>query len=292
MASMKEIKQRIVNVSSTENIIRAMDLVASTKLNRARERLEGVRPIYREVKRVLMEIGREEGAKDNVYYAERNVGSSLYIIITADQGFSGAYNANIASKALEHMHGKKEKILIVGGKGYEFLIQKKKNIIRKIIDLPDAQVYYGTESIARWVLDLYLSGEVDEVYVAYTYFENVLSHEPRVEKLLPAPLDYKGISGENNRIYEPDLDTFIDHVIFLYMHMCLFTAFTEAHTSEQAARMVSMDAAAKNADEMIEELTHMYNRKRQAAITQELSEIIGGTNIINKGEPDDSKEYR
>ncbi|MFY9390400.1 MAG: ATP synthase F1 subunit gamma [Limnochordia bacterium] len=290
MASMKEIKQRIENVSSTENIIRAMDLVASTKLHRLRERLEGVRPIYRELKRVAAEIGREEKVKANVFYAERNVRSSLYIVITADQGFSGAYNANIASKALEHMEGKKEKILAVGAKGLEYFTQKKKNIIRKLIDLPDAHVYYGTESLAGWVQDLFLSEQVDEVFVAYTRFHNVLSYEPCVEKLLPVPTNGEP-GGFSSRKYEPDLETFIENVIFLYLHMCLFAAFTEAHTSEQAARMVSMDAAQKNAEEMIEKLIHMYNRKRQAAITQELSEIIGGSNIINKGDPDD-KEYR
>lgn len=288
MASMKEIKQRIENVSSTRNIIRAMDLVASTKLNRLRERLEGVRPIRSHLKRVITEIGREEKAQNNVYYAVRNVQNSLYIVITADQGFSGAYNANVVSAAMEHMQGKHEKLLVVGAKGLEYFTQKQKNIIRKVVDLPDAQVYYGTESLARWVQSLYLSGEADEVYIAYTRFRNVLSQEPCVERLLPAPLSIGRLAGSSWRKYEPDLDTFIENTIFLYLHMSLFAAFTEAHTSEHAARMVSMNAAQKNAEEMIEKLTHMYNRNRQAAITQELSEIIGGSNIINKGEPDDS----
>lgn len=289
MSSMKEIKQRIANVSSTEQIVKAMDMVASTKLRRARAQLEGVRFIYHELKRILEELGSQEEAKTHVFYAEREVKNSLYIILTSDRGFSGGYNANIIAKALEHMNqGKNEKILVVGSKGYDYFKKKNKNIVRKIIDIADAQVYYGTESIAKWVTDLYLSGEVEEVFIAYTHFENVLSYVPYVEKLLPVVTGDTDPDEQSVRKYEPDIHTFIDHQIPLYLHMNLFRAFSESHTSEEAARMVSMDAAGKNAEEMIEELTRMYNRQRQAAITQELSEIVGSTNILSKGGVHDS----
>jgi F-type H+-transporting ATPase subunit gamma len=289
VSSMKDIKQRIANVSSTKQIIKAMDIVASTKLQRARAQLEGVRPIYRELKRIVEELDSIEKAKKHIFYKERQVKSSLYIILTSDQGFSGAYNANIIAKVLEHMNeGKKEKILAVGSKGYEYFKKKGKNIIRKIFDVADAQMYYGTESIAKWLTGLYLSGEVDEVFIAYTHFENVLNYVPYIEKLLPIVTEAIDTSDESHRKYEPDIDTFIDNIIPLYMHMNLFRAFSESHTSEQAARMVTMDAAGKNAEEMIEKLTRMYNRKRQAAITQELSEIVGSTNILNKGGVHDS----
>lgn len=289
MSSMKEIKQRIANVSSTEQIIKAMDIVASTKLQRARAQLEGVRPIYYELKRTVEELGCREEAQTNVFYTQREVRSSLYIILTSDRGFSGGYNSSIIAKALAHMNqGKNEKILVVGSKGYEYFKKRKKNIIRKIIDLPDAQVYYGTESIAKWVINLYHSGEVDEVFIAYTHFQNVLSYVPYVEKMLPVVTGAHEIDDYSEMKYEQGIDTFIDHVIPFYLHMNLFRAFSESHTSEQAARMVNMDAAGKNAEEMIEELTRMYNRKRQAAITQELSEIVGSTNILNKGGRHDS----
>lgn len=288
MSSMKEIKQRIANVSSTEQIIKAMDIVASTKLQRARAQLEGVRPIYHELKRQVEEVGTQEEAKSHVFYAEREVGSSLYIVLTSDRGFSGGYNAGILAKALAHMNqGKREIIFVVGAKGYEELRKQRKNIIRKIIGLPDAQVYYGAERLAKWVIDLYQSGEVDEVFVAYTHFENVLSYVPYVERLLPV-VTATGSRTESERKYEPTLATYIDHLIPIFLHMSLFRAFSESHTSEQAARMVSMDAAGKNAEEMIAELTRMYNRKRQAAITQEISEIVGSTNILHKGGRHDS----
>lgn len=289
MTSMRDIKQRIANVKSTEQIIKAMDMIASTKLHKARAQLEGVRPIYRKLKCIVEELGSQEEAETHVFYQERQVRNSLYIILTSDRGFSGGYNVNIIAKALEHMdQGKNEKILVVGSKGYEYFKKRKKNIIRKITDVADEQMYYGTESIAKWVTNLYLSGEADEVFIAYTHFENVLSYVPYVEKLLPVPIVAIDMADKSNRKYEPDTHTFIDHIIPLYLHMNLFRAFSESHTSEQAARMVSMDAAGKNAEEMIEELTRMYNRKRQTAITQELSEIVGSANILHKGGIDES----
>src|SRR5699024_8238320 len=135
-------------------------------------------------------------------------------------------------------------------------------------------------NLAEWVSELYLSGEVEEVFIAYTRFENVLSYTPQVERLLPVAtgVELEGLENSDEKKYEPNLATFIDHVMPLYLHMSLFRAFSEAHTSEHAARMVNMDAAGKNASDLIKDLTSMYNRKRQASITQELSEIVGGAN--------------
>lgn len=284
MSSMRDIKQRIANVGSAEQIIKAMDMVASTKLIKARAQLEGVRPIYNDMRRVVDELGGQTDAQKHIYYKNREVKSSLYIIITSDRGLSGSYNSNVLAKALEHIgQGKNDKILVIGSKGYEYLKRKNKKITRSIIDLNDAQVYYGSESIAKWLTEFYLSGEVEEVFIAYTKFETVLSNVPIVEKLLPVVVDNKMRKEDSNRIYEPSTTAFIDHMIPLYLHMSLFRALSESHTSEQAARMVNMDAAGKNAEEIIEDLTRMYNRKRQAAITQELSEIVGSANILNKG---------
>ncbi|WP_344912190.1 ATP synthase F1 subunit gamma [Amphibacillus indicireducens] len=282
---MRDIKQRIENVRSTEQIIRAMDMVASTKLQKARRQLEGVRPMYHELKRVVEEIGNKEEVEDHPFYFERKVKNSLYIVLTSDRGLSGSYNVNVLAHALKHMNeGKNEKILVVGSKGNEYFKKRNKNIIRKITNIADARVYYGTENLAEWVSELYLSGEVEEVYIAYTRFENVLSYTPQVERLLPVAtgVELEGFGNSDEKKYEPNLATFIDHVMPLYLHMSLFRAFSEAHTSEQAARMVNMDAAGKNASDLIKDLTSMYNRKRQAAITQELSEIVGSANFLSK----------
>jgi F-type H+-transporting ATPase subunit gamma len=287
MSSMRDIKQRIENVRSVEQIIKAMDMVASTKLVKIRSQLEGVRPIYHELKRVVEEVGSLEGSKDHTFYKEREVKNSLYVVITSDRGLAGSYNANITAKALEHMNQDKNvKVITVGAKGYEFFKKKGKNIVQSVVDVVDSQVYYGSESLAKWLINYYIQGEADEMFIAYTHFINVLNYVPVVDKLLPFKV--KETSFDDDRKYEPDLHSFIDHMIPLYLHMNLFRAFSESHTSEQAARMVNMDAAGKNASEIIEELTHLYNRKRQTAITEELNEIFGSVNILNKGGLDGS----
>ncbi len=281
MSSTRSIKQRIDNVSSVEQLIRAMDMVASTKLIKARSQLEGVRPIYNQLKFIVEKIGRQEEAKNHVYYKEREVKSSLYIILTSDKGLSGGFNANISHKALEHMEGKNEKLLIVGFKGNDFFHKHGKTISKSVIDVSDTQVYYGSESLSRWSTDKFLSGEVDEVFVCYTDFINVLNYEPIIERMLPV-CPWNGESEDSEIKYEPDIGVFIDEMVPLYLHMNLFRAFSEAHTSENAARMVSMDAAGKNAEEVIEDLTRQYNRIRQAAITSEITEIVGSRSVMNK----------
>ena len=157
--------------------------------------------------------------------------------------------------------------------------------------MADAQLYYGSKNISKRIREFYLSGRVDEVFICYTKFENVLTTVPVVEKLLPINGKADGESDMedvyNNKKYEPSLNEYIEHVVPLYLHMSVFRALSESHTSEQAARMVNMDAAAKNASDLVDDLTSLYNRKRQAAITQELNEIVAGANILKKGGIDD-----
>ena len=281
MVSMRDIKDRIANVSSTEQIINAMDAVASSKLHKIRAQMEGVRPLYNELKRQVEKAGSYEAAATHTFYQQRDIKSSLYVVITSDQGFAGSYNTNILKKALEHMNeGKNEKILVIGSKGRDYFRSHNKNIIREITDISDSKMYFGTEDLAKWITDIYLSEEVDEIFIAYTDFKNVMSHEARIEKMLPiVEMLSEKRESEVEQEYEQGIETFIDHVVPLYLHMNLFRAFSESHTSEQAARKVSMDAASTNAEDIIDDLKLQYNRQRQAAITQELSEIIGGSNI-------------
>lgn len=288
MSSMRSIKQRIENVSSVEQIIKAMDMVASTKLVRSRAQLEGVRPIYNKLKTSVEEVGAKEDAKTNIFYDQRQAKKSLYIILTGNRGLAGGYNTNISKKALEHMNqGKNERVIVVGSKGYEFFIMNNKNIVHSIVDVSDENVYYGSENLANKAIDLYLSGDVEEVFVAYTRFKNILTQEPTIEKILPIkPNEIKKAQAKEIK-YEPSLKEYISHMVPLYMHMNLFRTFSEAHTSELAARMVNMDAAGKNAEEILEDLNRLYNRKRQASITQELSEIVGSVSVLNKGGLDD-----
>ena len=217
-----------------------MDLVASTKLQRVRAQLEGARPIYYELKRITEEVGRLQSAQSHVFFRDQEVKNTLYIIITSDRGLSGSYNANITAKALEHMNqGKNEMLFIIGAKGYEFFKKKNKNIIRTVVDVADAQVYYGAERVAHWVIDHYLSGKVQEVFLAYTRFKTVLNHEPLVERLLPLEKNTVSLPSGYGRKYNryPCLHRPIGP---LYLHMNLFRAFSESHTSEQAVWSIWM----------------------------------------------------
>lgn len=281
MSSMKDIKQRKANVTTTKHIVKAMDMVSSTKLQKARARLEGARPIYNEIKNIIDDLKSNEEARNYFFEVSREVKSSAYIIMTSDKGLCGGYNTNVSEKALAHMNeGKNEKILIIGSKGSEYFKSHNKNIFRRITDISETQIYEDSCRMGKFIASLYDSGEVDEVFIAYTHFESTLNHIPVVEKLLPIS-DGSDETLKNSKMkYEPDIISFIDHVMPLYLHMYLFAASSESLACEHAARMFNMESASKNANEIIDDLNRMYNRKRQAAITQELTEIVGGANIL------------
>lgn len=281
MASMKDIKQRISNVSTTRQIIRAMDMVAGTKLHKARLRLDGIRPLYGEMQQRMADLSHCEEAAEHAFAAHRAIKNTAYIVITSNKGLCGSYNNNIAQKALEHMEqGKNEKIVAIGAKGCEYFRKYHKNILYRITDIPEVQIYETAGRLGELASSLYLSGEVDEVYVAYTYFESTLNHVPRVERVLPLPLESGGVPRGEEMRYEPDVPTFLEHLVPFYLHTVFFAASSEALACEYAARMMNMDSAGKNATDVIDDLQRMYNRKRQAAITQELSEIVSGANLL------------
>ncbi|NLF35187.1 MAG: ATP synthase F1 subunit gamma [Clostridiales bacterium] len=281
---MKGIKQRINNVSSTRQIIRAMDMVAGTKLHKARARLDGIRPLYHEMQERIAALSHCEEAASHLFAARRPIKHTAYVVITSNKGLCGGYNNNVSELALAHMEqAGGEKVIAVGAKGAEYFRRAHKNILYRITDIPEVQVYETAARLGELAASLYLSGEADEVYVAYTHFESTLSHQPRLERVLPLPVGTGGALRRAKMKYEPDVHTFIDHITPMYLHTCFFAASSEALACEYAARMVAMDSAGKNATEVLDDLRRMYNRKRQAAITQELSEIVGGANILDQG---------
>lgn len=277
-------------MSSVGKIINAMEMVASTKLIKAGQVLDGIRPMQIDLQRIINDLARIDETNEHLYFKERKVNNSLYIVMTSDRGLSGGFNSNIGKAALAHMNeGKNEKMVVIGSKGIDFFNKHQKNIVRSVYDISDDNVYYGAESIAQTLLDRYLTGDVDEVYIAFTYFKNVLTLEPRIMKLLP--IDVSAFDeilkqtkvSEQEALYEPTLEEFIDHIVPLYLHMSIFRAFSESHTSENAARMINMDTAGKNAEDLVEDLNRQFNRKRQEAITQELNEIVGSAASMKKG---------
>lgn len=282
MSSMKDIRQRMANVRATKQVLSAMNMVSATKLHRARMRLEGILPLHLDMKKAVDDLERFAEIQNHALAAGREVKSTAYILITSDKGLCGSYNRDICEKALEHMNaGKNEKIISIGAKGCQYFKRRDKQILRRVTNTLEAQIYEGAGRLGELSGSLYASGEADEVYVAYTQFDSTLRHVPRVERLLPLFGESDGIRQRDGGMrYEPGAVPFLEHILPLYLHMCFFAALSHSIACEHAARMINMESAGKNAAEIIEDLKQMYHRKRQAAITQELSEIIGSANIL------------
>lgn len=274
MSSTQEIKQRIKNIESVEQLVRAMYMVASTQLRHSNNVLNGVSPIVKELRRKISELARLDSVRDLPYFEERPIRNSLYIVFSGDQGLAGAYNGKLEKFAAEKIKGKNEKIIAIGAYGSRFFYKNGKNVIQNIIGLPNPKIYYKSKDIADQLVKSFLEGECDEVFLISTEFENVLSSNPKIERVLPLRLEEAKTSHE---IFEPGLEPYVDNLLHFYMHMLIFMTFAEAKTSEQASRMLAMDTAGANAKDLVEDLQRKLNRQRQQEITQELAEITGQT---------------
>ena len=286
MATMKAIKKRISSVNNTKKIMKAMDLVAASKLQKARSRLDDVLPLYDNIKLVMDGIKASVRAGDEIAFAEeRDVKSIAYIVLTSDRGLCGGYNVNVAKEALACINaneGKQEKILSIGSKGAEYFRRRDKNVIYKSTGASEAMAFEDAELLGERVASMYKSGEIDEAYIIYTHFESILTHSPCIEKLLPIRTE-PDESGEQEPIemsYDPDIGTFISYAVPMYLNVTIYGAMMESAVCEYASRMTSMDSATRNATEIIEDLTLDYNRKRQGLITQEITEIVSGANAL------------
>ena len=286
MATMKAIKKRISSVNNTKKIMKAMDLVAASKLQKAKSRLEAVRPLFDNMKPVMDCIKAGVGAYDDVPFAARPHASNIaYVILTGDRGLCGGYNVNVAREAMLSMgknEGSREMLITVGTKGWEYFRRRNKNIVLRTYGASEITTFETAESIGNKLATMYTSGEIDEAYLVYTHFESVLSHVPKTEKLLPisAEADDGAPYAIADMSYDPDIATFITYAVPMYLNVMIYGAMIESSVCEYAARMTSMDSATGNASDIIDGLTLEYNRKRQSMITQEITEIVSGANAL------------
>jgi len=277
---MKAIKRRIASVDTTKKIMKAMDMVAAAKLQKAKTRLEGVRPFAAEARNILSAIDYEE-ARGNMFFKPRKVTHTAYVVITSDRGLCGSHNVNLTEKVLSHIGAaQNERIIAVGLKGHEYFSARGKNILRTYPDVSETVFYADAMRIADYMTSLFTSGEVDEVYAAYTQFESALTHVPRIVKILPLPLRLAAAPRADDMRYDPDVHSFLDHTIPMFLNAFVYAALIESSACEQAARMISMESAVDNASDIISKLTRTYNRRRQTAITQEISEIVSSANTM------------
>ena len=277
---MKEIKTRIKSVESTKQITKAMELVSSSKFRKAKERAESARPYFNTLYNTVQDIAKNTSNSRNVFLKERKVNNVCYIVIAGDRGLAGGYNSNILKAVIAHNKLGTGKVITVGKKAKEYLSKRGYEVI-DYIESVEKCVYEDANRVAQAAMEAYKNGEVDEVNLVYTEFISALSQEPKIVKLLPVTIDNTNTEKEVKKgkaavQYLPSADAVLGYVLPKYVSGSVYGAIAESFASEQAARRTAMESATDNANEMISKLELVYNRARQAAVTQEISEIVGG----------------
>ena len=277
MASMRDIKRRKSSITSTQQITKAMKLVSTVKLQKARAHAEATDPYFNYMYRTVSSMLAKSGNLEHPYL---KAGDS-----TSNRGLAGGYNSNIV-KLITHGDFKKEEIDIyaVGAKGEELLTSKGYHIVESAPEMMEDLTYEDAAALCKRVLKAFTDGQVGEIYLAYTHFKNTVTQEAKLIKLLPVELDESGADEkEDSNIlmnFEPNPEEALELIIPKYVTSLFYGALVESFASENGARMQAMDSATSNAEDMISDLTLKYNRARQGSITQELTEIIAGANAI------------
>ena len=284
MASMRDIKRRKNSVTSTQQITKAMKLVSTVKLQKARTRAEKTNPYTDQMYKTVSSMMKKSGTIIHPYLSAGDSNRKAVIVITSNRGLAGGYNSNVV-KLITGSDFKKEDLDIyaLGSKGNDLLARRGYKIVQNRSDIMEDPTYTDAMELCRTVLDSFAKGEVGEIYLAYTHFKNTVTHIPTLIKLLP--VDASGMEeAEDSNImmnFEPNTEEALDMIIPKYVTSLFYGALVESVASENGARMQAMDSATSNADEIISDLTLKFNRARQGAITQELTEIIAGANAIN-----------
>lgn len=290
MASTIDIKRRRVSIQSTQQITKAMKLVSTVKLQRAKGRAEQVKAYFNAMYETVNSMLGKVGNTENPYLKPGESTKKAVIVITSNRGLAGGYNSNVV-KLITRGELKKEDLVIysVGKKGRDALARYGYDIKEDFSDVIEEPQYPDAQKISATVLDAYLKGEIGEIYIAYTVFKNTVSHIPTLLKLLPvdpgavskdAPAKEEGEAKTAPMNFEPADDEALGLIMPKYVTSLVYGGLVEAVASENGARMQAMDSATSNAEEMIEELTLLFNRVRQGTITQELTEIIAGAEAI------------
>ena len=285
MASMRDIKRRKNSVTSTQQITKAMKLVSTVKLQKARTRAEKTNPYTDQMYKTVCSMLRKSGNINHPYLTANESTKKAVIVITSNRGLAGGYNSNVVKLITNGDFNKEDlELYTLGSKGYDMLSRRGYNIKENRSEIMDDPTYDDAMKLCKVVLDSYAKGEIGEIYLAYTHFKNTVTHIPTLVKLLPVDTEgFEEAEVEDNLMmnFEPNTEEALDMIIPKYVTSLFYGALVESVASENGARMQAMDSATSNADEIISDLTLKFNRARQGAITQELTEIIAGANAIN-----------
>lgn len=287
MASMRDIKRRKDSIQSTQQITKAMKLVSTVKLQRAKARAESSKPYFDKMYQTVQSILSKSGNINHPYLIPNGSSKKAIIVVTSNRGLAGGYNNNVVKMVIDSgMTPDKVDIYGIGKKGVDALARRGYSIVCDNSEVINEPTFSDAAAMGKKVLDAYLAGEIGEIYLAYTVFKNTVVHIPKLVKLLPVEIqtleeEKEAQTKDAPMNYEPEAEESLDMIIPKYMNSTIYGAFIEAAASENGARMQAMDAATSNADEMISTLSLVYNRARQGAITQELTEIISGAEALN-----------
>jgi F-type H+-transporting ATPase subunit gamma len=287
MAGGKEIRTQIKSIQNTQKITKAMEMVAASKMRRAQDRMAASRPYSEKMRAVIGHLAYAHTEYRHSYLEEREAQNVGYIIVSSDRGLCGGLNNNMFRMLLRNMKEWDDKgvgveLCTIGQKGFQFFRRINAQIVADKSHLGDAPRVTDVIGAVKVMLDRYTAGEIDRLFIVFNQFVNTMTQKPTVEPLLPLP---RGEISEDLRhhwdyIYEPDAKPVLDGLMVRYIESLVYQGVVENIACEQAARMVAMKAASDNAGNLIKELQLVYNKARQAAITQELSEIVSGAAAV------------
>ena len=289
MAGSKEIRTKIKSVQNTRKITKAMEMVAASKMRKAQERMRAARPYSEKIRRLAANLSQAliTDYRHPFLVKPANVKRVGLIVVTTDKGLCGGLNTNILRQAMNSMRqwegsGVNDiRVTAIGNKGLGFMQRLGAKVVSQATHMGDTPHLEKLIGPIKVVIDAYQAGEIDAVYIAYTRFINTMKQEPVIEQLLPLTGERLGTPETNwDYLYEPDAQTVIDDLLIRYVEALIYQSVAENMASEQSARMVAMKAATDNAGSVIKELQLVYNKARQAAITKEISEIVGGAAAI------------
>ena len=287
MAVGKEIRTKIASIKNTQKITRAMEMVAASKMRKTKDRMQATRPYSVKIGQIIKHLAQANPEYKHTFLVPREVKRVGVIVVSSDRGLCGGLNSNLFRKTLgEFIQWENANIEVdvctIGSKAFSFFGNLKVNLVGQASKLGDSPHLHDIVGIIKIMLDAYEAGNIDELYVVSNEFVNTMTQRPTIEQLLPVvahELD-ENLSGHWDYIYEPDAKEVLDHLLTRFIESKVYQGLVENNACEQAARMVAMKSASDNAGNLIGELQLIYNKARQAAITQEISEIVAGAAAV------------
>ena len=287
MAVGKEIRVKIASIKNTQKITRAMEMVAASKMRKTKDRMQATRPYSQKIGQIIKHLAHANPEYKHSFLVQREVKRIGIIVISSDRGLCGGLNANLFRKTLTQLTewekaGIEIDVCAIGTKASGFFSNLKSNLVGQVTKIGDTPHLNDIIGIIKIMLDAYLEGRIDELHVVSNEFVNTMTQRPHIDRLLPVIADQieESLNSHWDYIYEPDAKEVLDHLLTRYIESIVYQGLVENNACEQAARMIAMKSASDNAGNLIKELQLIYNKARQAAITQEISEIVGGAAAV------------